>query len=63
MLYILENDLIKHKKINELFKNQKVNEIFKKNIEDKDRLANMFLSSIKNLETLKKIIHKISLSL
>ena len=62
-LYILEDDLIDHKKINSFFINQKVNKIFKKNNEDKEKLAYMFLSYIKNINKLKNIISKISLSI
>ena len=62
-LYILENDLIDHKKINNYFLNQKVNTIFKKNIEDKEKLASMFLSYLKDTKGLNNIIKKISLTI
>jgi len=62
-LYILENDLIDHKKINSLLINQKVNKIFKKNTEEKEKLAYMFVSYIKDLKKLKNIIKSISLSI
>ena len=62
-LYILENDLIDHKKINNYFLNQKVNTIFKKNIEDKEKLASMFLSYLKDAKGLNNIIKKISLTI